>query len=225
MSNQGDPRTGADQPVWRRHDGDGLSQEALRLIKLHGLRRSKVLECADHYALEEGIDFNHAPTRDFKDAPLGQVLANTMGAEPAFGPYLDKFNDALGSFDYATSDGIVDKCLINNMAVIQAWKILYDEWREYAERLEGFNVALFRAARITAELHRFILDFGELGNYLRGGGACLAASRTGCRRQWAYPTSTWAAGQSPRSRTTQAPSGAGYSQHGTRRTRATLTPS
>lgn len=168
MSNQGDPRAGADQPVWRRHDGDGVSQEAHRLIKLHGLRRSKVLECADHYELKKGIDFNLAPARDFKDVPLGRVLARAMSAEPAFAPYEDKFNDALISFDYATSDGIIDRCLMGSIARVQSWKILYDKWREYVERLEGFNVALFRAARMTAELHRFILDFGELGNYLRG---------------------------------------------------------
>ena len=168
MNNQGDPRAGADHPVWRRHDGDGMSQEALRLVKAHGLRRSNVLEYADHYALKDGTDFNLAPARDFEGAPLGQVLANAIGAEPAFDPYADKFASALSSFDYATSDGIIDRCLMGGMGRVQAWEILYNEWREYTERLEGFNVALFRAARMTAELHRFILDFGELGNYLRG---------------------------------------------------------
>ena len=167
MDSQRGPRAEAGIPSKRLHDGDGISQEAHRIINEHGLSRSKVLEFADHYALKEGTDFNMAPTRDFKDAPLGLVLANTITKHPSFIPYSSKFTSALNSFDYAASDGIIDNWFRDGAADAQTagW---YDEWRGDTERLEGFNVALARATMYTNEVRRFIQDFGELGNYLRG---------------------------------------------------------
>ena len=168
MSRQRESRAEAGRPGKRQHDGDGISQEARRIIDEHGLSMSKVLGFADHYALKEGTDFNMAPTRDFMDAPLGLVLSNTITGHPSFAPNLGKFAGALSSFDYATSDGIIDKWFRDGAAAVQAVEGWYGRWREITERLEGLNAALFRAARDTDELHRFIQDFGELGNYQSG---------------------------------------------------------
>ena len=167
MSEQPDPGTRSERPSMRLHDSDGISQEANRIINEHGLSRSKVLEFAEHYGLRKGIDFNVAPARDFKGAPIGLVLSNTITKHPAFAPYLGKFTNALNLFDYATSDGIIDMCFRDGATAAQMVS-LYCRWREYAERLEGFNVALFRAARDAVELRRLIQDLGELGNYLSG---------------------------------------------------------
>ena len=168
MDSQRGPRAEAGIPSKRLHDGDGISQEAHRIINEHGLSRSKVLEFADHYRFRKGIDFNVAPARDFKGALLGQVLANAITKDTAFVPYLDKFNGALNSLDYATSDGIIDNWFKDGAVAIQAIERWYGRWREGTERLEGFNVALFRFTMNTGEVHRFIQDFGELGNYRRG---------------------------------------------------------
>ena len=171
MSNVGrqrESREGAGRPHRRQHDGDGISQEARRIINEHGLSMSKVLGFADHYALKEGTDFNMAPTRDFEGAPLGRFLTKALNAEPSFAPNSGKFAGALSSFDYATSDGIIDKWFRGGAAAVQTVEEWYGRWRENTERLEGLNVALFRAARDTDELRRFIQDFGELGNYLSG---------------------------------------------------------
>ncbi len=69
---------------WRRHDADGISDDARAVIDRHGLDASRVLEIADGYAPEEGTDFNLAPARDTKHALVGRNLACAMYAEPAF---------------------------------------------------------------------------------------------------------------------------------------------
>lgn len=151
----------------RWHDADGFSQEAHEVISRHGLRRANVLEFADYYSFEEGVDFNLAPALDFEDAPLGRTLAEMLKRSPAFDQFQGRFDEALGSFDYVTSDLIVVKCLLGGTMEDQG-EGAHGWWKEHVERLEGFNVALVRAAWDAPKLNRFILDFVELGNYLRG---------------------------------------------------------
>ena len=141
---------------WRHHDDDGISADACAVMRRHGLDRDKVLDIAGGYEVEENADFNNAPRMDFKDAPLGSNLVNLAGQEPGFDPLRDKFANALGSLDYKTSDGILDKCLMDGILDGPTGKDFYDRWRQHAERLEGLNAALFRAASRATMLYRFI---------------------------------------------------------------------
>lgn len=160
-------RVGAAPPVMRHHDADGVSLEACAVIRRHGLNRDHVLGWADRYGIKEGVDFNLAPRADFENAPLGSRLAEMAYRMPAFGPFHKRFYRAFSMFDYGTSDGIMDECLRGGV-VEQAGKSVYGDWKRYAERLEGLNVALFRAVADAIILHRFISDLCELGNYRNG---------------------------------------------------------
>ena len=168
MSPGNDPRAGRHPVRWRHHDDHGISADAHAVIRRHGLDMDKVLDIAGRYEAEENADFNRAPYLDFEDAPLGSNLVDLAYEEPGFGPLRGRFASALGSLDYRTSDGLLDKCLMDGILAGPAGKDLYDGWRRHAERLEGLNVALFRAASRATGLCRFIKDLGELDNYLRG---------------------------------------------------------
>ena len=152
----------------RPHDGDGISPDADAIIKQHGLDRGKVLGWADHYKAKKGADFNAAPAQDFDNAPLGENLANMAALSPSFVPFSDGFNKALVSLRYDASDDIISKCLMDDTIVNQNNEGVYDSWKCHTERLEGLNVALYRAARNASELHRFIRSLGELDNYRHG---------------------------------------------------------
>lgn len=155
-------------PCMRLHDANGVSTESHDVIDLHGLDVRKVLGWANHYVETRGSDFNRAPLEDFKDAPLGKPLAKMAEAMPAFGEFREEFRNALDSFKYGTSDGIMDKLLRRGLLADPAGGNLYGQWKPCAERLEGLNAALFRMARDTTSLRRFVLDLGELDNYRRG---------------------------------------------------------
>ena len=152
----------------RPHDGDGISPDADAIIKQHGLDRGKVLGWADHYKAKEGADFNAAPAQDFDNAPLGENLAIMARRSPSFVPFRDRFNEALASLLYGTSDDIISDRLMDGTIVNQNSESIYDLWKPYAVRLEGLNVALYRAARNAASLHRFIASLAELDNYRHG---------------------------------------------------------
>ena len=151
----------------RLHDADGVSEEARGVIRRHELDRSRVLNWADRHGAEKNTNFNLTPTIEFRDAPLGHQLAEMAYRMPAFDPFRERFGRALRAFDYDTSDEIMATCLQDGI-VERAGKSIYPDWRRYAEMLEGLNVSLFRAARDATKLHRFIQDFGELGNYKNG---------------------------------------------------------
>ena len=165
---ENDPRAERHSIRWRHHDDDGISADACAVIRRHGLDRDKVLDIAGRYKVVANADFNSAPYLDFENAPLGSNLVKLADREPGFDPLRDKFANALDSLDYKTSDGLLDKCLMDGILVGTAGKDLYDCWRQHAVRLEGLNVALFRAASRATRLYRFIKDVGELDNYLHG---------------------------------------------------------
>ena len=75
----------------------------------------KVLDIAGSYEVEENADFNSAPYLDFENAPLGSNLVDLAYSEPCFDPLRNKFKNALGSLDYKTSDGLLDKCLMDGI--------------------------------------------------------------------------------------------------------------
>ena len=152
----------------RQHNDDGISPAADAVIRRHGLDRGKVLGWADLYKVKEGADFNVTPKRDFEGAPLGYNLATMADESPSFVPFRDRFSKALDSLDYDASDGIISKCLMDGAIVNKNSESVYDLWKPYTERLEGLNVALYRAARNAPELHRFICSLAELDNYRHG---------------------------------------------------------
>ena len=127
-----------------------------------------MLGWADHYKAKEGTDFNVAPSQDFKGALLGRNLANMAALSPSFGQFREMFSQALDSLDYDASDDIISKCLMDGSIVNQNNGSAYDSWKCCAERLEGLNVALYRAARNATNLHRFICSLAELDNYRHG---------------------------------------------------------
>ena len=178
---------------------------------------------ADRYGIKEGVDFNLAPRADFENAPLGSRLAEMAYRMPAFGPFHKRFYRAFSMFDYGTSDGIMDECLRGGV-VEQAGKSVYGDWKRYAERLEGLNVALFRAVADAIILHRFISDLCELGNYRNGrwrrdGDDQDRVSTTVGASNFHLDKMAVAM-----VRTMQAPCVAGRRPSATRRTRATPTP-
>ena len=128
----------------RPHDADGLSPEARAVISEHSLDKRAVLGWADHYAMRDGVDFNRAPARDFEGAPLGRNLRRMAISQPSFAPFTLRLNAALKSLDYRVSDAIVSSCLKDGIIVDREGAPVYGRWRPDAERLEGFNVALYR---------------------------------------------------------------------------------
>ena len=168
MDTSRNSQSGQDPPPIRPHDDDGISPDADAVIRRHGLDRAKVLEWADHYKAKEGADFNVEPARAFDGAPLGYNLAVMAGRSPYFGQFRFRFNEALDSLDYDTSDDIISSCLADGTIVDRYDEGVYDWWKSRATRLEGLNVALYRAARDAPELHRFIRSPGELDNYRHG---------------------------------------------------------
>ena len=152
----------------RQHNDDGISPDADAVIRSHGLDRGNVLWWADHYKIKGEADFNAAPAEDFKGAPLGENLAIMAGNSPSFGQFRVRFSEALASLDYDESDGIISNWLMDSAIVNKNSESVYDLWKRCAERLEGLNVALYRAARDAASLHRFIGSLGELDNYRHG---------------------------------------------------------
>ena len=89
-------------------------------------------------------------------------------SSPAFGRLRDRFDIALGSLDYAASDAILDECLGAGIIADLDGNGICGAWKLHVERLEGFNVALYRAARDAVRLNRLIGSLGELDNYRRG---------------------------------------------------------
>lgn len=79
----------------RWHNADGVSAEARAVIERHGLDMGRVLEWADYYEKKCGHDFNLAPLKDFKNAPVGLQLSKMTYMSPAFGRFRDAFNSAL----------------------------------------------------------------------------------------------------------------------------------
>lgn len=151
----------------RQHGDDGISQEACAVIIEHGLDRDAVLGWADRYAAKEGVDFNQAPAQDFENAPIGRnLVAKIRGGPPVFELFRNEFKKAL--HDYSVPDDIISRCLVNGVIVDRAGRDMYGRWKQYAERLEGLNVALYRAAKGAIHLHRFIADLAELSNYQHG---------------------------------------------------------
>ena len=168
MSLQGRPLTGRSPAGWRRHDADGISDDARAVIGRHGLDMGRILDAARHYEAKKGADFNLAPARDFEGAPLGRNMVRAAYSSPAFGRLRDRFDIALGSLDYAASDAILDECLAACIIVDLDGNGIYGAWKLHVERLEGLNVALCRAVRDAVRLNRFIGSLGELDNYRRG---------------------------------------------------------
>lgn len=156
------------RPAMRPHDADGFSPEAHAVMAEHSLRRQVILRWADHYAIRDGVDFNDAPALDFGGAPLGRNLYGLAMRQPTFAPFTSKFNAALESLDYRTSDAIVNSCLKNDIIVDRAGAPVYTQWKPCAEQLEGFNVALYRAALSTTVVRRDVGSLGEIDNYLAG---------------------------------------------------------
>lgn len=62
----------------------------------------------------------------------------------------------------------MDRCTHDSVVLGRYAENIYNAWKERAERLEGLNVAHYRADRGTARLHRFVGDLGELDGQLRG---------------------------------------------------------
>ena len=155
-------------PKRRWHNAKGISDDARAVIKRHGLDTDRILKIAGCYGAKRDDDFNRAPAQDFKDALVGDNLANMAYPVPAFDAFHDRFRGALDSLDYGASDGIIDKCLRDGIVVDSDGKSIYGRWKRDAERLEGLNVALFRAAAGAAMLNRFIGSLAELDNYRRG---------------------------------------------------------
>ena len=58
MNRQGRPMTGRRPTRWRRHDVDGISDDARAVIERHGLDRGKILDAARRYEAKKGADFN-----------------------------------------------------------------------------------------------------------------------------------------------------------------------
>lgn len=152
----------------RRHDADGISPEAHAIISSHGLNMGAVLGWAGYYAAKEGVDFNRAPAQDFEAAPLGLNLVKAGIRPLAFDQFWNKFGKAARSHDYSAPDDIISRFLADGVIVDRSGRDMYDQWKRYAERLEGLNVALYRAAASAAHLHRFIANLAELDNYLSG---------------------------------------------------------
>ena len=152
----------------RRHDADGISDDARAVIARHGLDAGRILEIAGRYAAEEGADFNLAPARDFEGALVGRNLASAVYEEPVFDRFRGRFDAALDSLDYGASDAIIDKCLRAGAIVDSSGESICGRRRRDAELLEGLNVALFRAAADAPILNRFIESLGELDNYRSG---------------------------------------------------------
>ena len=152
----------------RPHNDDGISPVADAIIRQHGLDRGNVLWWADHYKTQGEADFNAAPAKDFKRAPVGYNLAMLADRSPLFGQFRVRFSEALASLDYDASDDIISRCLVDSAIVNKNSESVYDLWKRCAERLEGLNVALYRAARDAASLHRFIGSLAELDNYRHG---------------------------------------------------------
>lgn len=152
----------------RPHDADGFSPEAHAVMAEHSLDTQAILGWADHYAIRDGVNFNKAPALDFEGAPLGRNLRSLADSQPAFAPFALKFNAALESLDYRTSDAIVSSCMKNGTIVDLAGAPVYGRWKPCAEQLEGFNVALYRAALGITVLRRDIGSLGEIDNYLVG---------------------------------------------------------
>ena len=168
LSLHGSPREGRRPDRWRRHDADGISDDARAVIERHGLDRGRILDAARRYEAKKGADFNRAPARDFKGAPLGQNMVRAAYLSPAFGKFRDKFDIALESLDYGATDAILDECLRAGIIADPDGNGIYGAWKLHAERLEGLNAALYRAARSAVRLNRFIGSLGELDNYKRG---------------------------------------------------------
>ena len=162
------PAQRAPLPGLRRHDADGISDDARAVIDRHGLDVGGILELAGRYKAEKGADFNQAPARDFVGALVGRNLANALYAAPAFDGFRGRFDAALESLDYDTLDAIIDKCLRAGIIVDSSGDSVYDRWRMDAARLEGLNVALHRAAAGATTLNRFVGSLFELDNYRRG---------------------------------------------------------
>ena len=153
----------------RPHDADGISPEAHAVISGHGLSMGAVLGWADYYAAKEGVDFNRAPAQDFEAAPLGRNLVVKMGIRsPVLDVFRSEFIRAQRTRDYSAADGILSRGLTNGVIVDRSGCDMYGQWKQYAERLEGLNVALYWAANSATHLHRFIADLAELDNYLSG---------------------------------------------------------
>ena len=162
------PAPRAPPPERRRHDADGISDDARAAIARHGLDAGRILEIAGRYGAEGGADFNLAPARDLVGALVGRNLASAVYEEPVFDEFRGRFDAALGSLDYGASDAIIDKCLKAGVVVDGSGESVYGRWRRDAELLEGLNVALFRAAADAPILNRFIGSLGELDNYRSG---------------------------------------------------------
>ena len=167
MNRQGRPMTGRRPASWRRHDADGISDDARAVIERHGLDRGRILDTARRYEAKKGADFNLAPARDFEGAPLGRNMIRAAYSNRAFGAFRDRFDIALGSLDYGESDAILDECLETGIIANLDGNGIYGAWKLHAERLEGLNAALYRAARSAVHLNRFIGSLGELDNYRR----------------------------------------------------------
>ena len=168
MSLQGRPLAGRSPAGWRRHDADGISDDARAVIARHGLDMARILDAARRYKAKKGADFNLAPARDFEGAPLGLNMVLAAYLSPAFGRFRDRFDIALGSLDYGASDAILDECLRAGIIVDLDGNGFYGAWKLHVERLEGFNAALYRAARDAVRLNRLIGSLDELDNYRRG---------------------------------------------------------
>ena len=158
----------APPPERRRHDANGISDDARAVIARHGLDAGRILKIAGRYGAGEGADFNLAPARDFVGALVGRNLASAVYEEPVFDEFRGRFDAALGSLDYGASSAIIDKCLKAGAIVDGSGESVYGRWRRDAELLEGLNVALFRAAADAPILNRFIGSLGELDNYRSG---------------------------------------------------------
>ena len=156
------------RPAMRPHDADGFSPEAHAVMAEHSLDTQAILGWADHYAIRDGVNFNKAPALDFEGAPLGRNLYRLAMRQPSFAPFASKLSAALKSFDHRTSDSIVSSCLKNGVIVDRTGAPIYGQWKPCAEQLEGFNIALYRAALSITVLRRDIGSLGEIDNYLGG---------------------------------------------------------
>lgn len=78
------------------------------------------------YEGKKGDAFSLASAHDFEHTLLGETLIDRVCSNPAFEMFRDRFDIAREPLDYCTSDGIVDKFLMDGIAVDGTGKGIYE---------------------------------------------------------------------------------------------------
>lgn len=117
----------------RRHDDDdGVLSEAGAVIGRHGPDGERILGIAEGYGAAGIVVFNKAPADDFMDTLVGEGLVRVARRRPAFGAFYSRFNSALEPLDYGTSDGIIDRRLVDGIIAGHDGGSVYGDWRRAA---------------------------------------------------------------------------------------------